>query len=71
MSNQVEDQRRELRLFSVLVKQRTENGSTWPGSQEAYGTELAVKHIGTHKTRVDSKNVPSCVSSLVIKNGIL
>lgn len=48
-----------------------QNGSTWPGSQGEYGTKLAVKHICTQETRVDSKIGQSYRSSLVIKNGIL
>lgn len=48
-----------------------QKGSVWPGSQGQCGTRLAVKHICTQKTRVDSKIDQSYVSSLVIKNGIL
>lgn len=42
-----------------------------PGSQEEYGTKLAVRHICTHETGMDSKHVQSYVSSLVVKNGLL
>lgn len=48
-----------------------QGGGTWPGSQGEYGTKLAVRHICTQKTRVDSKIGRSYRSSLVIKNGIL
>lgn len=67
----VEDQRiRAMRFLSALRKQKTKNSSTWLGGQGKSGTKLAVKHICSQKTRVDSGNVQSYVSSLVIKNSI-
>lgn len=67
----VEDQRiRAVRFLSALRKQKTENSSTWLGGQGKSGTKLAVKHICSQKTRVDSGNAQSYVSSLVIKNSI-
>lgn len=67
----VEDQRiRAVRFLSALRKLKTENSSTWLGGQGKSGTKLAVKHICSQKTRVDSGNAQSYVSSLVIKNSI-